>query len=166
MGDTRRKAQALRERGVLYMKADAAGKSAYSPDDYKDIINLPHHISSVHPQMSMESRAAQFSPFAALTGYEDAIKETGRLTEERIEQEEDEMGGLDRKLRLLQERIGDRPEISVTYFRPDVRKKGGAYVTVTGRVRKIDLPGRSLVMEDGSRIAVEAVTGMEGGLFS
>lgn len=114
----------------------------------------------------MESRAAQFSPFAALTGYEDAIKETGRLTEERIELEEDEMGGLDRKLRLLQERIGDRPEISVTYFRPDVRKKGGAYVTVTGRVRKIDLPGRSLVMEDGSRIAVEAVTGMEGGLFS
>ena len=148
------------------MKADAAGKSAYSPDDYKDIINLPHHISSVHPQMSMESRAAQFSPFAALTGYEDAIKETGRLTEERIELEEAERCGLDRKLRLLQERIGDRPEISVTYFRPDVRKKGGAYGTVTGRVRKIDLPGRSLVMEDGSRIAVEAVTGMEGGLFS
>ena len=133
---------------------------------YEDIIHLPHHVSAVHPQMPMESRAAQFSPFAALTGYGDAIKETGRLTEERAELEEDEEGGLDRKLRLLQQRIGDRPEISVTYFRPDARKKGGAYVTVTGRIAKIDLPGRSLVMEDGARIAIEAVTGLEGGFFS
>lgn len=133
---------------------------------YEDIIHLPHHVSSVHTPMPVEARAAQFSPFAALTGYGDAVRETGRLTEERAELEEDEMGDLDRKLAELQEQIGDRPEISVTYFKPDDRKSGGAYVTATGRIRKIDMFPRALVLEDGTRIPLEAVTGLEGGLFS
>lgn len=133
---------------------------------YEDIIHLPHHVSSVHTPMPVEARAAQFSPFAALTGYGDAVRETGRLTEERAELEEDEMGDLDRKLTELQEQIGDRPEISVTYFKPDARKSGGAYVTATGRIRKIDMFPRALVLEDGTRIPLEAVTGLEGGLFS
>ena len=134
--------------------------------NYEDIINLPHHVSAVHTPMPMEVRAAQFSPFAALTGYGDAIRETGRLTEERVELEEDEVGDLDRKLSILQEKLGDRPEISVTYFKPDARKSGGAYVTATGRIRKIDMFDRVLAMEDGTRIPLEAVTGLEGGLFS
>lgn len=133
---------------------------------YEDIIHLPHHVSAVHTPMPVEARAAQFSPFAALTGYGDAVRETGRLTEERAELEEDEMGDLDRKLTELQEQIGDRPEISVTYFKPDARKSGGAYVTATGRIRKIDMFPRALVLEDGTRIPLEAVTGLEGGLFS
>lgn len=134
--------------------------------NYEDIINLPHHVSAVHPPMPMEVRAAQFSPFAALTGYGEAIRETGRLTEEKMELEEDEAGDLDRKLRILQERIEDGPEVSVTYFQPDARKSGGAYMTVTGRIRKIDIFHRVLAMEDGTRIPLEAVTGLEGELFS
>lgn len=148
------------------MEKDTVRNTMDGRRDYEDIIHLPHHVSAVHPPMPMEVRAAQFSPFAALTGYGDAIRETGRLTEERVELEEDEAGDLDRKLRVLQERIGDRPEITVAFFQPDARKSGGAYLTATGRIRKIDMFERRLVLEDGTRIPLEAVTGLEGGLFS
>ncbi len=133
---------------------------------YDDIINLPRHISAVHPPMPVADRAAQFMPFAALTGFGDAIEETGRLTDERPELEEDAIESLDRKLQYLRERVGNHPEISVTYFKPDVRKAGGAYVTAAGRIKKIDFYGRVLVMEDGTGIPMNSVVGMEGEVFS
>ena len=96
--------------------------------DYDDIINLPHHVSTRHPQMSMYDRAAQFSPFAALTGYDDAIQETGRLTEQKIELDEETLEKLDERFQILQEHLGEQPEVRFTYFKPDERKEGGAYL--------------------------------------
>ena len=133
---------------------------------YDDIINLPHHISSVHPPMPVADRAAQFMPFAALTGFGDAIEETGRLTDKRTELEEDAIEGLEEKLRYLREHMKEHPEISVTYFQPDVRKAGGAYVTATGRIKRIDLYEQAFVMEDGTWIPVKSVVGIEGEVFS
>lgn len=130
--------------------------------DYDDIIELQHPVSSVHPAMPVADRAAQFMPFAALTGYGEAIDETGRRTEERMELEEDEYSILDEKLRLLRERSDQRPEISVTYFRPDARKAGGAYVTVTGQLKKVDGYERSLILEDGTKIPLREIVGLEG----
>ena len=100
-----------------------------SNQQYNDIIDLPHHISTTRPRMSMLDRAAQFSPFAALTGYDAAIKETGRLTGQRIELTEECRAVLDRKQQVLLENLAEHPEVSVTYFVPDERKSGGAYVT-------------------------------------
>ena len=90
---------------------------------YEDIVHLPHHISKTRPQMSVMDRAAQFSPFAALTGYEDAIRETGRLTEAKMELGDEAQELLDRKQRYLREIIANRPEITVTYFIPDEKKR-------------------------------------------
>lgn len=132
---------------------------------YDDIIRLPHPVSAVHPAMPVADRAAQFMPFAALTGHGEAIRETGRLTADRPELENDAIENLDGKLQYLRERAADRPEISVTYFRPDARKAGGAYVTVTGRIKKIDLYERTLLMEDGTGIPMGEVMGMEGEVF-
>ena len=103
-------------------------------EKYEDIINLPHHVSKTRPQMSMLERAAQFSPFAALNGYDDAVKETGRLTDERIELGDEERDLLDRKQQYLQEIIADRPEITVTFFVPDEKKPGGSYTASTGNL--------------------------------
>ena len=120
---------------------------------YDDIIDLPRP-KSAHEPMPMSDRAAQFSPFAALTGYEDAIDETARLTDARVELGESAVEELERKLIDLAARISERPEISVTYFVPDGRKEGGAYVTRTGKLKRIDELGRELVFADGARIAV------------
>ena len=120
---------------------------------YDDIIDLPRP-KSAHEPMPMGDRAAQFSPFAALTGYEDAIDETARLTDARVELGESAVEELERKLTDLAARISERPEISVTYFVPDARKEGGAYVTRTGTLKRIDELGRELVFADGARIAV------------
>ena len=105
---------------------------------YEDIINLPHHISPTRQQMPMSDRAAQFSPFAALTGYDAAIKETGRLTDERIELDEEALTALDMKYQLLIDAFDDAPEVTITYFQPDERKAGGKYITATGAVKKVD----------------------------
>ena len=108
---------------------------------YDDIINMPHHVSKKHPQMSIEMRLAQFAPFAALTGYGEAVKETGRLTNNRIDIDEEIKKILDERLRLIQEKISIyhiQPEVNFTYFVPDLKKDGGEYVTITGKVRKID----------------------------
>ena len=118
-------------------------------DGYEDILNLPHHVSKTRPQMSMLDRAAQFSPFAALTGYDDAIKETGRLTDEKIEMDEDRKAALDMKQANLIEMIDEQPEISITYFLPDTKKSGGAYVTVTGNLKRFDEYERLLILTDG-----------------
>lgn len=119
---------------------------------YRDMLDLPHHVSSVHPPMSRQERAAQFSPFAALTGYESAIRETARLTEKKVELEENRQESLDRKLREIRECLSEHPEVRVTYFRPDGRKEGGAYVTVTDRVKKLDLWNKHMLLEEGDPI--------------
>lgn len=132
---------------------------------YDDIINLPHHVSPTRPRMSMIDRAAQFSPFAALTGYDAAIKETGRLTDERIELSEESRAVLDRKQQLLLDNLADHPEVSVTYFVPDERKSGGAYVTATGQVKKVDEFERLLILTDGTKIPLDEIQDLTGEIF-
>jgi len=127
---------------------------------YDDIIHLPHHVSRNHPQMPMLDRAAQFAPFAALTGYEAAVGETARLTAERRELSSQEAEELNRRLAAIIARLPDRPEAAVEYFVPDDRKAGGAYVTVTGRVRHISVPEKTLVMEDGTVIPLDDIAAL------
>ena len=129
--------------------------------DYDDIINLPHHVSSKRPQMSMLDRAAQFSPFAALTGYGDAIQETGRLTDEKINLSEEEKEALDRKQQILLERLDERPALTVIYFVPDEKKSGGAYVTKSGNLKKIDEVERMMTLTDGTKISLDDVYDIE-----
>ena len=124
---------------------------------YNEIINLPHHVSKTRPQMPMSDRAAQFAPFAALTGYDSAIKETGRLTDERIELDEEALTALDRKYQLLMDALDDTPEVTITYFQPDERKAGGQYVSATGTVKKVDTFGRRILLQDGTRIPLDSV---------
>lgn len=132
---------------------------------YEDIINLPHHVSTKRPQMSMLDRAAQFSPFAALTGYDVAIKETGRLTDEKIEMDEASLNMLNMKFQLLVEALGDEHEVSFTYFKPDETKAGGAYVTATGIVKKVDDYERLITMVDGAKIPMDDVYSIESEIF-
>ena len=124
---------------------------------YDEIINLPHHVSKTRPQMPMSDRAAQFAPFAALTGYDSAIKETGRLTDERIELDEEALTALDRKYQLLMDTLDDAPEVTIIYFQPDERKAGGQYVSATGTVKKVDTFGRRILLQDGTRIPLDSV---------
>ena len=123
-------------------------------EDYSDIINLPHHVSHNHPQMPMMARAAQFAPFAALTGYDAVIHETARLTEGQVELEEYDNERLNRKYAELMTILDCHPEITVSYFKPDEHKAGGAYVTVTGQLKKIDTYEQLMVMEDGTAIPI------------
>ena len=134
-------------------------------DEYSDIIDLPHHVSATRPRMSMIDRAAQFSPFAALTGYDAAIKETGRLTDRRIELSEEARTVLDRKQQYLLEHFSEQPEVSVTYFVPDKRKDGGAYVTSTSSVKKVDDYLRLMTMTDGTNIPLDEIVDIEGEIF-
>lgn len=133
---------------------------------YDDIIHLPHHVSTAHPPMPAADRAAQFSPFAALAGHEAAILETARLTDERAELDENAKAVLDEKLRMIQEMLPAHPEITVTYFQPDAKKSGGAYVSVTGRVKKLDLYRQCLLMEDGLKIPLGELYDMDGRIFN
>ena len=105
---------------------------------YEDIINLSHHVSKTRKPMSLYNRAAQFAPFAALTGYDDAIKETSRITEQRIELSEELKNMLNQKIKLISENIKLQPKVSITYFVPDNKKSGGVYKTISGNVRRID----------------------------
>ena len=132
---------------------------------YEDIINLPHHVSKTRPQMSMLDRAAQFSPFAALTGYDAAIKETGRLTDEKIELDEDTKAALDMKQAYLIEMIDEQPEITIIYFLPDARKVGGAYVIVTGNLKRFDEYERLLILTNGKKIPMDDIADIESDLF-
>ena len=128
---------------------------------YDDIINLPHHQSSRRAAMPMIDRAAQFSPFAALTGYEDVIQETGRLTQPFAELTESRKEQLNEKLRRLAENSHLTAQVTVTYFEPDRRKAGGSYVTVTGCVKRIDPYARILGLTDGRQIPIEAICRIE-----
>ena len=115
--------------------------------------------------MSMMDRAAQFSPFAALTGYDGAIKETARLTDEKSELGDEAISILNMKLQMLTEAFEDRPEVFITYFKPDERKAGGAYLRVSGVVKKIDEFERILVLMDGTKIKMEDIADIEGQIF-
>lgn len=121
---------------------------------YDDIISLPHHVSPVHPPMPVGDRAAQFAPFAALTGYEEAVEEAARLTDNRTELNMDRIEELDRELRRLKEHIKERPKAEIIFFKPDERKAGGAFATAYGEVKKIDEYLGKVIMEDGSIIPI------------
>lgn len=127
---------------------------------YDEIMGLPHHVSKTRPQMPMSDRAAQFAPFAALTGYDSAIKETGRLTNERIELDEDALTALNVKYQFLMDALDKEPEIKITYFKPDERKAGGEYVSAIGAVKKVDDFERLITMQDGTRIPMDDVYDM------
>lgn len=130
---------------------------------YDDIINLPHPTSANHPRMSLYDRAAQFSPFAALTGHDAAIKETARLTEQKIELSEDTISQLNEKLQIVADHL--ETEVTITYFVPDERKSGGAYVSYTGIVRRIDDYEHTLIMTDKTVIPIEQISEIESELF-
>lgn len=133
--------------------------------NYDDIINLPHHVSTKHPQMSMLARAAQFAPFAALTGHGAAIEETARITDSQVELDEDARSFLDRKLALLLNHIGDETSVTFTYFTPDQRKQGGAYCTTTAAVKKWDELAQTFLLTDGSSIHLSSILDLSGPLF-
>ncbi len=128
---------------------------------YDDIIHLPHHVSATRPHMPMLDRAAQFMPFRALTGYESAVQETARLTDEKVELTEDEKALLDMRLQKLADEIGSQPKVTLTYFRPDKKKTGGAYVCVTGQLKKIDDYEGSLVLMGGERVLIEDIVDIQ-----
>ena len=128
---------------------------------YEDIINLPHHEPKGHPRMSMEKRAAQFSPFAALSGYEEAVLETERLTEEQITLEGDELEILDNQLRAIMG-SGSQAEVEITYFIPDGRKAGGKYETVQGKISKVEGGRKLIIMENGLAIPIKDIIKLNG----
>ena len=132
---------------------------------YDDIIDLPHPVSKTHPRMSSIDRAAQFSPFAALTGHSAAIKETARLTDRKIELDEDAKSVLDMKQHILSVVIDEFPEITVTYFKPDEHKSGGKYLSVTGRLKKINEYERTLVLTGGESIPFDDILDIESGML-
>lgn len=132
---------------------------------YDDIINLPHHVSATRPHMAVADRAAQFSPFAALTGYDAAIKETARLTDERIELDEYMKAALSDKLQTIADRMNEHPEIAITYFQPDAKKAGGSYVTAIGTAKKIDESERVVRMANGTAIPIEEIINIDGEIF-
>lgn len=121
---------------------------------YDDIINLPRPVSSKHPPMPMSDRAAQFSPFAALTGYDEAVMEIGRLTDRKHELNDEEIAALNQKLQFLSEHLKEHPTVTVTFFVPDAKKAGGSYTTKTRRLKKIDTVDRWIQLDDGTKIPI------------
>ena len=132
---------------------------------YDDIIHLPHHVSALHPQMPLRDRAAQFSPFAALVGYEEAIDETARYTEARPELDESRKLVLDGRLQLLEERLAERPEITVLRFEPDGRKPGGALRELTGPALRLDRYARTLTLQGVPPIPIDDILDLRGEFF-
>ena len=128
---------------------------------YDDIIRLPRHCSEKRMPMPLHDRAAQFAPFAALTGYDAAIGETARRTDEKSELDEEAANVLNERVRLIRERIGEKPEVEITYFVPDERKSGGKYITVKGRVRRLDDFAKMLIFTDGSKIPFADIISIE-----
>lgn len=133
---------------------------------YDDIINLSHHVSANHPHMSALDRAAQFSPFAALTGHDAAIRETARLTDSLMELTEEGKELLDERLQMLRVHLAERPEVTFTYYEPDEKKSGGEYITVHGRVKKLNELEHQIVLEDGSIVPIENLFAVEGEQFA
>ena len=132
---------------------------------YEDIVNLPPHISKKHPQPTMMDRAARFAAFAAITGYEEMVLEEARITEERIDLDEGTLSILNEKLNMIQEFIDEKPEINITYFEPEKKYSGGAYIDITGTVKRIDEYECLVIMTDGKKIRIEDIYGLESDLF-
>ena len=133
---------------------------------YDDIINLPHHESTKHPRMSALNRAAQFSPFAALTGHEAAILETARLTNARLELDEDRKEELDERMQIIRDHISLEPDVSITYFVPDSKKEGGSYLQVIGAVKKLDDIEHKILMQNGTIIPINDIYEIESSIFN
>ena len=128
---------------------------------YADIINLPHHVSKTRPQMPIADRAAQFSPFAALTGYDSAIEETGRLTDSFIELDESRKAVLNEKLQSMLKNIKEQPEVAITYFQPDEKKNGGSYINISGMIKKIDNFEKCVILADTTKIPMKYIFEIE-----
>ena len=135
-------------------------------NNYEDIINLPHHVSTKRPQMPLKDRAAQFAPFAALTGHDEAIKETARLTDERIELDESTLAILNDKIQIILDNLDIEPEITATYFKPDDKKSGGIYIDHTGVVKRIDDFEKTVIFTDKVIIPIEDILDIQGTVFS
>ena len=133
--------------------------------DYRDIISLPHHTSSKRPRMSIYNRAAQFSPFAALTGYDEAVKETARLTTEQIELDEYEIKIINDRINIALEKKYLNIPVIITFFKPDLKKKGGEYRTVSGVIKRINEEKRSVVLEDKTEIMICSIYNIDGEIF-
>ena len=134
--------------------------------NYDDIIDLPHHTSSHHARMPQKSRAAQFAPFAAMVGHDSAIAEVERLTEKKVELDENAIEELDEKLRYLSFFSSEAPELTVTYFKPDERKSGGAYISAKGKFLALDENDKILILSDGLKIKINDIRDIESDLFS
>ena len=132
---------------------------------YKDIIDLPHHQSIRRPRMAMIDRAAQFSPFAALTGHNDAIIETARLTDRKIELDEGTKSIINEKIQMISDFLFEKPTVTFTHFEPDIKKEGGTYLNTTGTVKRIDEFKREIVLTDGRIILIEHIYDIESDLF-
>ena len=132
---------------------------------YDDIIRLPHHVSTVHPHMSLRDRAAQFSPFAALVGYEDIVNETARTTTPKRELDEAEKAELDRRIGILVSHLGEKPVVMVEFFVPDEFKSGGTYVLKTAAVIRVSSVKKKLTLADGTAIRFDDIAGIESELF-
>lgn len=131
---------------------------------YDDIINLPHHVSKKHPQMPMEERAAQFAPFAALVGYEDEVEETARLTDKRIELDEEAKNILDMKLQMLKEQMNVQiyPMVKIMYFVADLKKDGGKYIQISGMIKRIDEFKQLIILDDKTEIPISEIISIVG----
>ena len=138
---------------------------------YDDIINLPHHQSKTRPHMPLHDRAAQFAPFAALTGYDDMVRETGRLTETETDLSEDDRAVLDQNISMIASALaaGQNPSVTITFFVPDEKKEGGSYASMSGRVKKIDKNARLLILlaengiSAGEGISIDRIVDITGG---
>ncbi len=135
-------------------------------DKYNDIISLPHHVSHSRPQMPLAARAAQFAPFAALTGHDDAVRETSRLTEEYIDPDEDRLSLLNLRINIINDNIYQKPLVSFRYFIPDSKKSGGSYEQFTGNVRRIDEYQRSILFTDGTVLSIDSIVDIYGKIFT
>ena len=131
-------------------------------ENYKDILNIPYPYPSTRPRMSIYNRAAQFSPFAALTGYEEAVKETARFTDEKAELDEYHITMINDKLNMALEKKAQNPVLNITFFKPDRRKKGGEYLTLSGVIGRIDEINHTLVLKDGTVIPINLVYDIDG----
>lgn len=132
---------------------------------YDDIINMPRHISKTRPEMSLYNRSAQFAPFAALTGYEERVKETARLTDTKIEIDDGLRNILNMKLNIISEHLKEKPEITITYFIKDNKKSGGHYSTLKCVIRRIDLVNQEIILYDRSVIKLDDIININGNLI-
>lgn len=134
--------------------------------NYDDIIHLPHHVSKRHPQMTMLNRAAQFAPFAALTGHDAAIQETARLTSSQRLLDDSDNEILDRKMAIIRSKLTESPTLTLIYFQPDEHKRGGAYKSVTGQLKKIDDYLQTLILADETTISISSIFEIDGEIFN